>query len=33
MSVRVLIEAVEEEGFDGSGVVPPALGDVQVADV
>jgi hypothetical protein len=29
----VLIEAVEAEGLGGSGVVAPALGNVQVADV
>src|SRR5215469_3631431 len=33
MSVSVLIEAVEAEGFGGGGVVAPAFGDVQVAGV
>ena len=33
MSVSVLIEAVEVEGFGGSGVVAAAFGDVQVAGV
>src|SRR5512142_1529726 len=33
MSVSVLIEAVEAEGFGGGGVVTPAFGDVQVAGV
>src|SRR5215470_15227559 len=33
MSVSVLIEAVEAEGFDGGGVVAAAFGDVQVAGV
>ena len=33
MSVPVLIEAVESEGFGGSGVVAAAFGDVQVAGV
>src|SRR5689334_4847298 len=33
MSVSVLIEAVEAEGFGRSGVVAPAFGDVQVAGV
>src|SRR5512135_21385 len=33
MSVAVLIEAVEAEGFGGGGVVAPAFGDVQVAGV
>ena len=33
MSVSVLIEAVEVEGFGGGGVVAPAFGDVQVAGV
>ena len=31
MSVSVLIEAVEVEGFGGDGVVAPTFGDVQVA--
>ena len=30
---RVLIEAVESEGFGGGGVVAAAFGDVQVAGV
>ena len=33
MSVSVLIEAVESEGFGGSAVVASAFGDVQVAGV
>ena len=33
MSVFVLIEAVQAEGFGGSGVVAAAFGDVQVAGV
>ena len=33
MSACVLIEAVEAEGFGGSGVVASAFGDVQVAGV
>src|SRR5205807_2664040 len=33
MSVSVLIEAVEAEGFGGGGVVASAFGDVQVAGV
>src|SRR5208283_1470392 len=33
MSVPVLIEAVESEGFGGSAVVASAFGDVQVAGV
>src|SRR5436309_1520480 len=33
MSVSVLIEAVEAEGFGGGGVVASAFGNVQVADV
>ena len=33
MSVSVLIEAVEAEGFGGGGVVAAAFGDVQVAGV
>ena len=33
MSVSVLIEAVESEGFGGGGVVAAAFGDVQVAGV
>ena len=33
MSVPVLIEAVESEGFGGRGVVAAAFGDVQVAGV
>src|ERR1035441_7421549 len=33
MSVSVLIEAVEVEGFGGGGVIAPAFGDVQVAGV
>src|ERR1700733_9915631 len=33
MSVAVLIEAVEAEGFGGRGVVPAAFGDVQVAGI
>src|SRR5579859_715770 len=33
MPVSVLFEAVEAEGFGGSGVVAPALGDKQVAGV
>src|SRR5579859_4771968 len=33
MSVSVLIEAVEAEGFGWGGVVASALGDVQVAGV
>src|SRR5258708_5875394 len=33
MSVSVLIEAVEVEGFGGGGVVAPAFGNVQVAGV
>jgi hypothetical protein len=33
MSVPVLIEAVESEGFGGGGVVASAFGDVQVAGV
>src|SRR5436190_6185322 len=32
MSVSVLIEAVEAEGFGGGGVVASAFGNVQVAD-
>src|SRR5439155_25101823 len=33
MSVSVLVEAVEAEGFGGGGVVATAFGDVQVAGV
>ena len=33
MSVSVLIEAVEAEGFGRGGVVAAAFGDVQVAAV
>src|SRR5271166_2829761 len=33
MSVPVLIEAVESEGFGGRAMVAPAFGDVQVAGV
>ena len=33
MSASVLIEAVEAESLARGGVVAPALGDVQVADV
>ncbi|SRR6266566_1770950 len=33
MSVSVLIEAVEAEGFGGGGVVAAAFGDVQVAGI
>src|SRR5260370_40344663 len=33
MSSSVLMEAVEEEGFGGGGMVAPAFGDVQVAGV
>ena len=33
MSVFVLIEAVEAEGFGGGAMVAPAFGDVQVAGV
>src|SRR5579875_1716735 len=33
MSVSVLIEVVEAEGFGGGGVVAPAFGDVEVAGV
>src|SRR5947209_11812918 len=33
MSVSVLVEAVEAEGFGGGGVVAAAFGDVQVAGV
>ena len=33
MSVRVLIEAVESEGFGWRGVVAAAFGDVQVSGV
>src|ERR1700722_19500021 len=33
MSVSVLIEAVESEGFGGGAVVASAFGDVQVAGV
>jgi hypothetical protein len=33
MSVAVLIEAVESDGFGGGAVVAPAFGDVQVAGV
>src|ERR1017187_4971608 len=33
MSVSVLIEAVEGDGFGGGGVVAPSFGDVQVAGV
>jgi hypothetical protein len=33
MSVSVLIEAVEAEGFGGGAVVASAFGDVQVAGV
>ena len=33
MSVGVLIEAVEAEGFGGGGVVAAAFRDVQVAGV
>src|SRR5580704_17316908 len=33
MSVPVLIEAVESEGFGGGAVVASAFGDVQVAGV
>jgi hypothetical protein len=33
MSASVLIEAVEAKGFGGGGMVAPAFGDVQVADV
>jgi hypothetical protein len=33
LSVCVLVEAVEAEGFGGGGVVAAAFGDVQVAGV
>src|ERR1022692_3899613 len=33
MSVSVLIEAVDVDGFGGGGVVAPSFGDVQVAGV
>jgi hypothetical protein len=33
MSMSVLIEAVEAEGFGGGGVVAAAFGDVQVAGI
>jgi hypothetical protein len=33
MSVHVLIEAVESEGFGGRGVVVAAFGEVQVTGV
>lgn len=33
MSAFVLIEAVEAEGLGGGGMVAPAFGDVEVADV
>lgn len=33
LSVCVLLEAVEAEGFAEGGMAPPAFGDMQVADI